>query len=123
MSGMTVERRLQVLMTFFSLAAFIASTFFKRWVSMKGPFFKLRDIVYLPPRAASTATTNNERVRLLWQTRTTFGLTPRRHRVTASGSLAFATAQGVVDGIHGHTARLRADALPTTASGLTDLDE
>jgi hypothetical protein len=30
MSGITVERRLQVLMTFFSFAAFIASTFFKR---------------------------------------------------------------------------------------------
>jgi len=38
MSGITVERRLQVLMTFFSFAAFIASTFFKRWASMKGPF-------------------------------------------------------------------------------------
>jgi len=44
------------------LAAFMASTFFRRWVSMKGPFFRLRDIVYLPPRAASTATSNNERV-------------------------------------------------------------
>jgi len=41
------------------LAAFIASTFFRRCASMKGPFFRLRDILYLPPRAASTATTNN----------------------------------------------------------------
>src|SRR5580658_6752954 len=99
MSGMTVERRLQVLMTFFSLAAFIASTFFNRWVSMKGPFLRLRDIVYLPPRAASTATTNNERVRGLRQTRTSFGLTPGRNRVTTTTGLAFATTEGVVDGI------------------------
>src|SRR5579863_10254484 len=106
MSGITVERRLQVLMTFFSLAAFIASTFFKRWASMKGPFLRLRDILYLPPRAASTATTNNQLVRCLRQARTTFGLTPRRHGVSATGRLAFAATEGVVDGVHGDTARL-----------------
>src|SRR5664279_3493624 len=123
MSGITVERRLQVLMTFFSLAAFIASTFFKRWASMKGPFFKLRDIVYLPPRAASTATTNNERVGRLGQTRATFGLTPRRDRVTSTGGLAFAPAERVVDRVHRHTAGLRTNALPTVASGFADLDQ
>src|ERR1035437_9901763 len=97
MSGMTVERRLQVLMTFFSLAAFIASTFLRRWVSMKGPFFRLRDMFYLPPRAASAATTNNERVGRFGQTRTALGLTPRRDQVTAPGGLAFAPTKGVVD--------------------------
>src|SRR5271155_4724875 len=117
MSGITVERRLQVLMTFFSLAAFMASTFFRRWASMKGPFFKLRDIVYLPPRAASTATTNNERVRLLRQTRTTFGLTPRRDRMASTRGLAFATTKWVVDRVHGDTASLGANALPAVAAG------
>ena len=38
-SGITVERRDQVLMTFFSLSRFIASTFSRRWTSMNGPFF------------------------------------------------------------------------------------
>jgi len=44
--GITVERRLQVLMTFFSFAAFIASTFFKGGID-EGPFLRLRDILYL----------------------------------------------------------------------------
>src|ERR1700689_4876272 len=123
MSGITVERRLQVLMTFFSLAAFMASTFFKRWASMKGPFFRLRDILYLPPRAASTAATNNERVRLLWQTRPTFGLTPRGDRGATTGGLAFPTTKWVVDRVHGDTAGLGTDTLPTTAAGLAHLDE
>jgi hypothetical protein len=30
---------------------------------------------------------------------------------------------GVVDGVHGHTAGLRADALPAVAAGLADLRE
>ena len=38
-SGMTVERRDQVLMTFFSFARFIASTFSSSEVSTNGPFF------------------------------------------------------------------------------------
>jgi hypothetical protein len=39
-----VERRDQVLMTFFVPASFCASTFFMRWSSTNGPFFKLRGI-------------------------------------------------------------------------------
>ena len=38
-SGTTVDRRDQVLMTFFSLARFIASTFSSSGVSTNGPFF------------------------------------------------------------------------------------
>ena len=38
-SGATVDRRDQVLMTFLSLSRFIASTFSSRWRSMNGPFF------------------------------------------------------------------------------------
>src|ERR1700679_395659 len=120
MSGITVERRLQVLMTFFSFAAFIASTFFRRCASMNGPFLRLRDILYLPSRAASTATTNNQLVRWLRQACTTFRLTPRRDRVTSTGRLAFATTERVVDRVHGDTTRLGADAFPAVASGLAD---
>ena len=43
-SGTTVERRDQVLMTFFSFARFITSTFSRRWVSTKGPFFNDLDM-------------------------------------------------------------------------------
>src|SRR5690242_9027432 len=41
-SGTTVERRDQVLTTFFSFARFIASTFSRRCVSTNGPFFNER---------------------------------------------------------------------------------
>ena len=44
MSGMMVERRDQVLMTFFSPLELSTSTFFNRWPSTNGPFFKLRGI-------------------------------------------------------------------------------
>ena len=42
-SGMTVERRDQVLITFFSPARFITSTFSRSEVSTNGPF--LRDLL------------------------------------------------------------------------------
>src|SRR5215204_3050337 len=45
-SGTTVERRDQVLMTFLSLFRFITSTFSSRGTSTKGPFFSDLDIVY-----------------------------------------------------------------------------
>ena len=41
-SGITVERRDQVLTTFFSFSRFIASTFSRRCVSTNGPFFSER---------------------------------------------------------------------------------
>ncbi len=44
-SGMIVERRLQVLMTFFSPFSLRTSTFLRRWSSTKGPFFRLRGMV------------------------------------------------------------------------------
>src|SRR5256885_15101497 len=46
MSGMIVERRDQVLMTFFSRSRFIVSTFFARWSSINGPFFSDLAIVF-----------------------------------------------------------------------------
>src|SRR6185436_7218804 len=46
-SGITVERRDHVLMTFFSLAWFIDSTFSSSEVSTNGPFFSDRLISFL----------------------------------------------------------------------------
>src|SRR5690606_10219608 len=51
------------------------------------------------------------------------GLAPRRHRVTTTRGLALATTERVVDGVHGHTTGLGADALPAVAAGLADLDQ
>src|SRR5438105_912071 len=45
-SGTTVDRRDHVLMTFFSAPRFITSTFSRRWVSTKGPFFSERPIYF-----------------------------------------------------------------------------
>ena len=51
------------------------------------------------------------------------GLAPRRDRVTATGGLALATAERVVDGVHRDAARLGALPLPAVAAGLADLDQ
>src|SRR5579871_2381811 len=110
---MTVLRRDQVLMTFLSPLAFIASTFFSRWSSTNGPFLRLLGMSLLSPRAAATASADDHRVGgLLAPPRASLGLAPRRHRVAAAGRLALATAQGVVDGVHRDAARLGAHALP-----------
>src|ERR1700692_2009114 len=44
-SGRIVDRRDHVLITFFSLRAFIPSTLMRRWSSMNGPFLSERAIV------------------------------------------------------------------------------
>ena len=49
MSGMMVERRDQVLMTFLSPLELRTSTFLSRWSSTKGPFFRLRGMTPQPP--------------------------------------------------------------------------
>src|SRR6478672_1807 len=140
MSGVTVLRRDQVLMTLRSPAAFIASTFSRRWSSMNGPFFRLRGIymapslrhpwlrcirtVRLPPCAARTTPADDELVaRLALLAGAALGLAPRRHRVASAGALALAAAERVVDGVHRDTARVRALALPTVAAGLADRDQ
>src|SRR5665213_3500613 len=117
MSGMIVERRDHVLMTRFSFFSFKTSTFFNRWSSMKGPFFRLRGISVLYSGSAScaaAATTSNDQLvgGLLARTRTTLRLAPRRHRVTTTRGLAFATTEWVVHRVHRHTTRLRSDTLP-----------
>src|SRR5690606_30026992 len=47
-------------------------------------------------------------------------LAPRGDRVTAARGLAFATAVGVVDRVHGDAADVRAEAHVTNATGLAE---
>src|SRR3984957_3572152 len=60
MSGRIVDRRDHVLITFFSLRAFMPSTLILRWSSMNGPFLSERAIVspydscVFPPAYSST---------------------------------------------------------------------
>src|SRR5216684_3141791 len=72
MSGMTVERRDHVLMTFLSRSRFIVSTFFCRWPSMNGPFLSERAITWFsacscvscdPWSACPTASPDDDRPR------------------------------------------------------------
>src|SRR5436190_4525494 len=115
-SGITVERRDHVLMTRFSFAAFIASIFSSSGVSTNGPFFSERLIALLRPllhdeAIGVLAATGLEALRRL---------TPRRHRVPATGRLAFATTERVIDRVHGHAAYVRALAQPAAATRLAD---
>src|SRR5689334_22502052 len=115
-SGTTVERRDQVLMTFFSLTRFIASSFSRSGVSTKGPFFSDLLIRLLLPSL------HDEAVRVLAMTRLVAlgGLAPRRHRVTAAGGLALTTAKRVVYRVHRHAVDVRTLAQPAAAARLAD---
>src|SRR6266498_130933 len=53
----------------------------------------------------------------------TLRLAPRAHRVAATRALALATAERVVDRVHGHAARLRAAVLVPVAPGLAPVDQ
>src|SRR5690606_6502268 len=109
MSGMMVERRDQVLMTFFSPLALSASTLRSRCSSTNGPFFSERGMGCLPPRAAGTAATHDQLVGLLvLLAGAALGLAPGRHGMAAARRLALAAAERVVDGVHGDAPGLRA---------------
>src|SRR5512134_4091701 len=64
-SGTTVERRDQVLTTFFSPAAFSAAIFVRRWPSTNGPFLVERDIAFFSRPYAFRRLTMSASVRLL----------------------------------------------------------
>src|SRR5215208_2812168 len=64
-SGTTVERRDQVLMTFLSLFRFITSTFSSSGTSTKGPFFSDLDMCQLP--VASNQFSVRTRFRSFWK--------------------------------------------------------
>src|SRR5688572_20591854 len=135
-SGTTVERRDQVLMTFLSLFRFITSTFSRRGTSTKGPFFSDRDIFFLAngpllPRGHLAAFSplfspalDDEPIGNLPVPRlVTLGRhAPRRDRVTAARGLAFAAAERMVDRVHRHAAHVRLLAQPARPAGLADRD-
>src|SRR5688572_5266241 len=131
-SGTTVERRDQVLMTFFSLTRFMPSIFSRSGVSTKGPFFSDLLITCLdaPGRSEDRPlhlflpALHYETVRVLAMPRLVAlgGLAPRRHRVTAARGFAFTTAERVVHRVHGDAAHVRALAQPAAAARLADRD-
>src|SRR4030095_15744248 len=99
-SGITVDRRDQVLTTFFSLARFIDSIFSSSDVSTNGPFFSdllLTLILASDPPGLKPGllgpSLDDELIRVLATARLVAlrRLAPRRHRVTATRGLAFTT--------------------------------
>src|SRR3978361_1776918 len=124
MSGTIIERRDQVRMTFLVPFSFCTSTFFCRWSSTKGPFFRLRGMCQgSSALLAGTTATDDQLVAVLVGTAgAALGLAPRAHRVTTARGLALTTTVRVVDRVHGHTADGRALALPAVAAGLAPVD-
>src|SRR4051794_15430027 len=134
-SGMTVDRRDQVLMTFLSPPRFMPSIFSSSGTSTKGPFFSDL-LMYYPSDFSRFAVcglptancqlfrspSDDEAIGPLRVARlVALGRhAPRRHRVTAARGLAFAAAERVVDRVHRDAAYVRPDALPAAAPGLAD---
>src|SRR5690554_1137612 len=128
MSGMMLERRDQVLMTFFSPLLLSASTLRSRCSSTKGPFFSERGMSVVPHGSTSgpalAATPDDVLVGgVVALAGPALGLAPRGGRVATAGAPALTPAKRVVDGVHGHAAGLRTDALPAVPAGLADLDQ
>src|SRR6266545_4950033 len=123
MSGMMVDRRDQVLMTFFSPLVFNESTLRSRCSSTKGPFFRERGTTTTSAPAGTAAAHDQLVGRLVLLAGAALGLAPGRGGVAATRRLALATTQRVVDGVHGHAAGLRTHALPPVAAGLAHLDQ
>src|SRR3954453_22549561 len=131
MSGMIVERRDQVRITFLVPFSFWASTFLSRWSSTNGPFFRLRGIsVELSLTAGypgsallvGAPAAHDHGVTGLPLARPALRLALRVHRVATTGGLALTTTVGVVDRVHGDTSDGRALALPPHAAGLAPVD-
>src|SRR4051812_8371355 len=132
MAGTIIERRDHVLMTLWVPLSFCPSTFFIRWSSTKGPFFRLRGMCrFLFPVVelvedlallAGTATTDDQGVAGLALARAALGLAPWRDRVATTGGLALTTTVRVVHRVHDDTADGRALALPPHPAGLAPVD-
>src|SRR5271165_4530151 len=118
-----MDRRDHVLITVLLPLSFCTSTFFIRWSSTKGPFLRLRGISgLLLPLVLAAAAADQPVTGLVRPAGTAFRLTPRADRVAATGTLALATAERVVDRVHGHTANRRPLPLPAVAARLAELD-
>src|SRR5947199_6076235 len=75
----------------------------------------------LPPSAARAPAPDDQLLgRLVLLAGAALGLAPRAHRMATPRGLSLAAAGGVVDGVHGHAARLGAHALPAVAALLAE---
>src|SRR5262245_7599352 len=95
-SGVTADRRDQVLMTFRSKRRFMSSIFFIRWPSTKGPFLieRLIGSSLLVPVAHDELVRAGVVARLVALGRGP----PRGHRVASAGGLALSPAVRMVHG-------------------------
>src|SRR3954468_24810538 len=123
-AGTTIERRDRPSTTVLVPLSFCVSTFFIRWSSTKGPFFRLRGIFYvsLAPLRGFAATHDHAVALLVRAAGAALWLAPRADRVAAARGLALATAVRVVDRVHRDATHGRALALPAHAAGLAPVD-
>ena len=127
-SGVTIERRDQVLIGFLTPDAFILSIFSRRCDSTKGPFFndlahkfQVRSRLRSRLLFRSSPFQNETVARLVLRARLEAfrQLPPRTDRMmasTASFRFALAAAHRVIDRVHDHAAHMRSAALPAGPS-------
>src|SRR6266542_3197907 len=77
----------------------------------------------LPPPPLAAAAQDHLVGELVAAAGATLRLAPWAHRVAATRALALATAERVVDRVHGHATRLRAAVLVPVAPGLAPVDQ
>ena len=126
MSGMIIDRRDQVLMTFLVPFSFCASHLLLRVVVDEGTLLQAAwhlvitcsNQRFLPDLRRRTI---RRTARLVLVAGAASGL-PHGDRVTATGGATLATTVRVVDRVHHHAADGRADALPPVAAGLAPVD-
>src|ERR1700721_1013810 len=122
-AGTIMDRRDQVLITVLVPLSFCTSTFFIRWSSTKGPFFRLRGISGCSlPLVLAAATADQPVTWLVRLAGAALRLAPWADRVATPGGLALAPAVRVIDRGHGHATTRRALALPAVTPRLADLD-
>src|SRR5690242_6358172 len=81
-----------------------------------------RHRVLLLPLVPAAATADQPVTRLVRPPGAAFGLAPRADRMPPARALALATAERMVNGVHGHASHRGTAALPPAAAGLAELD-
>src|ERR1700691_5563404 len=119
-SGIIVERRDHVRSTFFSLRAFMPSTFVARCASTNGAFFVDRAIISSVEALTLLAAVHDKGIGPLVIARlvTACRLAPWRYRMTSAGGFAFTAAMRMVDRVHRNAAVMRTLSHPARASRL-----
>src|SRR5215468_4089477 len=138
MSGVIVERRDQVLMTCGRCPpARMRSTILRMPLSIQGPFLTERGISKFAHsfiasliqwinesmnQSLHSSIADNHLLRPLVVTRLVAAcrLTPRSHRIAATGSLSFTTTVRVIHRVHRNAAHVRANSAPAIATGLAE---